>query len=127
MIFPRLIEQPALGNPVKIDQGGDAVDDFLYYGDLAQALVRCCFAAGPLLPFYHVGSGQGLQLKDLAKAVLNRLPEAQIEIGPGPAFIPRPPNYHCVLDFSAARRDFGYEPGSPQEWVDSFLARTNGR
>ena len=37
MIFPRLIEQPALGNPVKIDQGGDAVDDFLYYGDLAQA------------------------------------------------------------------------------------------
>ena len=127
MIFPRLIEQPALANPVKIDQGGDAVDDFLYYGDLAQALVRCCFAAGPLLPFYHVGSGQGLQLKDLAKAVLNRLPEAQIEIGPGPAFIPRPPNYHCVLDFSAARRDFGYEPGSPQEWVDSFLARTNGR
>jgi nucleoside-diphosphate-sugar epimerase len=118
-----LVELPWAGRSVRIAVGGDAVDDFVYYSDLARGLVQACFAVGDLQPVYHLSSGVGLTLHDIADAVRLRIPAADIEIGGGPIFNGLDHNLHCVLAIDAARRDLGFRPTTLLEWVDDYLAR----
>ena len=51
-------------------------------------------------------------------------PEAEIEIGPGPAYAPPgvPPG-NCVLDITRARQELGFEPHfGPVEMVRDYVA-----
>ena len=112
---------------VRVERGGDARDDLVSYEDLARGLVQLCFAPGPLLPVYHLATGVGSSLHDLADAVRRRIPAADIEIGPGFVFNGLDHNVHCVLDIDAARADIGYDPHDLGASVDAYLARLSGR
>jgi UDP-glucose 4-epimerase len=118
-----LVERPWAGRSARIAAGGDAVDDFVYYADLARGLVQACFVTGELRPVYHLSSGVGLTLHDIADEVRRRIPSADIEIGPGPIFNGLDHNLHCVLSIDAARRDLSFRPTTLPEWVDDYLGR----
>lgn len=103
-----MIERAMRGETTRIAQGGDERDDMLYVKDVAQAVAKACTAA-TWSHFYNIGTGYGSLLSDLADAVREIYPEADIEIGPGRDYMGYPGTYG-VMDISRARRELGYEP-----------------
>jgi UDP-glucose 4-epimerase len=107
----KIIENAMLGKPVRIESGGDGKDDCIYVRDVADGLVRACFADGVTHRLFHLGTGKGVTLRDFANAVHEIYPRADIEIGPGIDYR-SDVGYHfdCVFDISRARSELGFEP-----------------
>lgn len=118
-----IAESLVAGVPVRIAHGGDAVDDFSDYADLAGALVTAATIETDLQAVYHVASGRPHTLGDIAEAVRERIPDADIEIGPGTDFFGLDHNLQCVLAIDEAQRDLGYHPRSLGAWVDAYIDR----
>jgi UDP-glucose 4-epimerase len=106
----RLVEDPVVGKPVRIAQGGDQLDDMVYVDDVAEALVLAALA--PRLGFgaYNIASGKGQTIRQFADAVRAVVPGADIEVGPGLNPLGFDVHYYAIFDISRARDDFGWTP-----------------
>lgn len=109
-VHSKLIENAILGQPAHLPQGADQKDDLVYVGDVAQGIVRALLAERPQHRIFNIGTGEGHTLGDLASAIREIYPSAQIDIGPGldPMGLGVP--YYSVLDISRARTELGYSP-----------------
>jgi UDP-glucose 4-epimerase len=118
----RLIADALAGRPVHIDRGGDQIDDLIYVGDVADAVVATTTAAGPLSPLYNVSTGVAITLRDFAAAVAAAIPGAEIEVGPGHQYM-GPDFVYGVLDPSLAAAELGFRAGrDPAAGVRRFAA-----
>src|SRR5215212_3181849 len=104
----RLIEAAARGEPCHLPRGAEQRDDMIYHADVAQGVLRACFA--PALPhrLFHLGSGRGTSYGEFIAAVQRQVPGADVTIGPG--VDPYGRQSYCLFDIGRVRRELGYEP-----------------
>lgn len=117
-IFNCIIENAMLGKPTKI-RGGNAKGDWVYHKDVAKGIALACFAKKLEHRIFHLGTGRGVTLVDLANTIRKIIPEAVIEIGPGLY-----PYYRggWVFDTSRAREELGFTPDySLEEGVKDYI------
>jgi len=106
----RMVEDPVNGKPVRLERGGDQLDDIVYVDDVAESLVLALVAKRLNHPAYNIGSGKGQTLRQFADAVRAAVPAADIEVGPGLNPMGFDVHYYAILDISRARDDLGYAP-----------------
>ena len=105
-----IVEDAVAGRPVRIKQGGDQGDDYLYVRDAAAAIVAAALHKEPLAhSIYNIGSGKARTLFEYAKLVQDLVPEADIEIGPGLDPMGFGVSYYSALNSNRAKKDFGFE------------------
>ena len=109
-VTSQIVENPANGLPFRLPQGGDEKDDFVYNKDSAYGIYLACIAQNPNSRVYNIGTGVGVTLNDVARVIRKRLPNADIEIGPGLNFLGMPYPASSVYDISRARAELGYSP-----------------
>lgn len=109
-VVSQIIENALAGKPTIVPRGGEQKEDFVYNKDVANAIVLACQAQELKHHTFHIGSGQGATLLDVASIVKRLIPGAAIEIGPGLDFIGMPLKSHCIFDISRAKSGLGYEP-----------------
>jgi UDP-glucose 4-epimerase len=105
------------GEPIQVWGDGEVVRDYLYVGDVAEALLKAAAYAGAQRIF-NIGAGRGYSLNQLLarlEALLGRAIER--------AYLPARPfdTPINVLDISRARAELEW---TPQTSLDSGLART---
>lgn len=89
----------------------ETVRDYVYVGDIVDALITVHRSAGPLPPIVNVGSGHGTSLGELAEIVLGVVsdPTLTLEVRPARAFdLSR--NW---LDIQLAARTLDWRPRTP--------------
>lgn len=117
-----MIADAAAGRPVRIESGGDQVDDLIYSADAAAGIVAATLAPGPVSPLYNVSTGAGTTLRDFAAAVTAAIPGAEIEVGPGLEYM-GPDFVYGILDPTLAREELGFEaPADHTANTRRFLA-----
>jgi UDP-glucose 4-epimerase len=104
----RLIADALAGRPVRIEGGGDQVDDLIYVTDAAAGIVAAALHPGALAPLYNLSTGVGISLRDFAAGVAAAIPGAEIEVGPGLEYM-GPDFVYGVMDPSLARGELGFE------------------
>jgi UDP-glucose 4-epimerase len=104
----KLIENPFYGEPVTIPVGGDQVDDMIYAQEAARGVVAALLA--PTLPnsIYNIATGRGYTLHDVARAVRQYYPNAEISIGDGLNYLGSSVNYSGILSPERAQHDLGF-------------------
>jgi UDP-glucose 4-epimerase len=107
-LLSRLIEDAIAGRPVRIERGGDQVDDMIWVGDAAAGVAAAALAPGRLAPLYNLSTGVPTTLREFAAGVGAAFPTATIEVGGGDEYM-GPDFIYGVLDPSLARRDLGFE------------------
>ena len=105
-----IIENPFRGEPFHHAYGAAAKDDFIYNKDFAYGVYLATIAEKVPSRVYNIGSGEGHSLDDIAVAVRKKIPNADIEIGPGDNFFGTPYSLHGVYDTSRARNELGFTP-----------------
>jgi UDP-glucose 4-epimerase len=105
----RLIATALAGRPVRIEAGGDQVDDLMYVADAAAGIVAAALHPGALAPLYNLSTGVGISLHDFAAGVAAAIPGAEIEVGPGLEYM-GPDFVYGVMDPALAHADLGFEP-----------------
>jgi UDP-glucose 4-epimerase len=122
-VTSQIIEAPAHGRPFHLKQGGDEKDDFIYNKDSALGIYLATVAEQVEGRVYNIGSGIGRTLNDFADVLRRRLPNADIEIGPGLNFLGVAKPLAGIYDISRARKELGYEPQYDLERaIDDYLA-----
>jgi UDP-glucose 4-epimerase len=106
----RIIEGAYRGEPVRVPQGGDQLDDLIYNRDAALGLVCAAWAERPTSGVYSIGTGRAHSLRDIAAAVRRYFPDADIEVGPGLDFKGLGRDSCSVYDTTRARTEIGFEP-----------------
>jgi len=109
----RIIENSVKGLKTQIAQGREQKIDVVYVKDVAEAVTLACLKPKPKASVFHIGSGEGTTLQDLADEIQKYFPKAAIEIGPGIDFLGTNRHHYCVLDISRARKGLGYIPKFP--------------
>jgi UDP-glucose 4-epimerase len=103
------LDRALRGQPIQIWGDGSVVRDYLYVGDVAEALVKAAsFEGEPCI--FNIGSGMGLSLNDLVAEIRNltgRNIEVQYTAGRN---VDVPAN---VLDCSRAREHLGWRARTP--------------
>ncbi len=110
------VRRALAGEPLEVFGSGTKVQDFVYIEDVVEA-IRLALR-GTASGVYHVGSGEGTNVVDLAKQV------SEIFSG-GRALVVRRPDLPgeettLCLDISKARRDLGYRPRSLAEGLLAY-------
>jgi UDP-glucose 4-epimerase len=109
-LLSRIIEDAYFGRPTRVERGAEQRDDYLYVKDVATATVAAALHEGPLgHHVYNIGTGRGVALEDVAQAVRDAVPGADIAVGPGLDPMGFGVSYYSVLDCTRARRDLGFE------------------
>lgn len=124
-----IVEDAVAGRPVRIKQGGDQGDDYLYVRDAASAIVAAALHNAPLPhSIYNVGSGQARSLFEFAELVRSLVPDADIEIGPGLDPMGFGVSYYSALNSDRAKEDFGFEApalaSALHDYVQTLKERT---
>lgn len=105
----KMIENAMLGKETVIPQGGDARDDMVYVKDCAHAFVLGCFVKNVPHHVYHIGTGKGYSLQELADGIKELYPKAVFKIGSGSTYL-KEGGMCCVMDISLAKTELGYVP-----------------
>jgi UDP-glucose 4-epimerase len=110
-----LIETVLAGRPVEIWGDGKVVRDFLYIGDLAEAMIAASLYDGPQTVL-NVGSGIGRSVLEVVGSVCDAL-------GRPPARVVHKPSRGAdvpvnVLDITRTRATLGWTPWT--EWADGL-------
>lgn len=108
-LHSKIIESAMLGKPLKIPQGGDEKVDMIYVRDVANGVVKACFAENMAHRVFHIGTGKGESFRHLIEILDSIYGKVPIEIGPGLKPI-GPLQYYLVYDIDRARRELGYSP-----------------
>jgi UDP-glucose 4-epimerase len=109
-IHSRLIENALLGVATTVEHGGDERDDIVYVRDVAQAIGLAAVTPLRGASVYNIGQGRAFGLQDMAAAIRQRCPGADITVGPGYDFMNVGFGAYQVLDISKAERELGYRP-----------------
>ncbi len=127
----RMVEDPVEGRPVRLEKGGEQLDDIIYVDDVAESLVLAALAARLNHEAYNIASGRGQTLRQFADAVRANVPGADIEVGPGLNPMGFDVHYYAIMDISRASADFGYAPrfglvDGVRDYVESLRAMRAG-
>jgi UDP-glucose 4-epimerase len=106
-VLSRLLDDAVAGRPVRIERGGEQVDDMMWIGDAAAGIIAAATSPRPLSPLYNISTGVGRTLHAFADGVRTALPDATIEIGPGLDYM-GPGFVYGVLDATLAREELGF-------------------
>jgi UDP-glucose 4-epimerase len=111
-----MLRKAIAGESLKLPYGGHTFCDFVYVGDVCDAIFKSV-ASGKSLTF-NISYDKGYFMKEAAAAVMRTISGATIELGPGiwpskGVEIPRhgismPTNRH--MDNSLAKKEIGYHP-----------------
>ena len=104
----RLVEAAARGEPSRLARGAEQRDDMIYHADVAQGVLRACFAPRLEHRLFHLGSGRSTSYGEFAAAIARQVPGADVSVGPG--LDPYGRQSYCVFDVSRARDELGYAP-----------------
>ena len=105
-----MVENAVRGLPAHFPKGGDQRQDWVYYKDIAQAVVKAC-EAGPLThQVFNIGSGIAASFSEFADGVRAAVPGADVAIGPGLNPFETSYDAYWVLDIGRARDELGYRP-----------------
>ena len=122
-MLSQIVENPVRGLTVDVPRGGEQHDDIMYTLEVAQGIVTICLASGPVSAVLHLDSGELVTLRDIAAAVKEVIPGADISIGDGLDYMGYGGIY-CRLDGSRARKETGYAPRFDlRGWVKDYIAR----
>jgi UDP-glucose 4-epimerase len=125
-VLSRLLDDALAGREVRIEHGGDQVDDMIWVGDAAAGIIAAALAPGPLAPLYNIATGVPMTLRKFAAGIRAVLPDADIEIGPGLDYM-GPGFVYGVLDATLAREELGFvadaDPASGTRRFAAALAR----
>lgn len=125
-IHGRIIENAAKGVETKIPRGRDQKTDVVYIKDVAKAITTACFRPELKGRVYHIGSGEGTTLIDLAREVKKFFPSAIIEVGPGVDYLGDNRSHYCVFDITRAREELGFTPQFPiGKGVEDYIRNLN--
>lgn len=117
-VVAAFIDAAVHGRPISVMGDGSSVRDYVYVGDVAEAMVRAAHAPGLAERAFNIGSGRGRSLNEVAAAV-ERVSGRPLERAALPA---RPGDVPAVvLDIARAREVLGWQPATP--W-DTALERT---
>lgn len=105
----RLVEDPFAGIPVRLERGGDQLDDMIYVDDIAEAITIALLKDEVHYDAYNIASGEGHTLREFAAAVKHEIPGADIAIGDGPAYYAGV-HSHAIFDITRAKTDLGWAP-----------------
>jgi UDP-glucose 4-epimerase len=125
-VMSRIIENPAHGLPIKIEQGGDDKDDFIYNKDSALGIYLATVADKVKSCVYNIGTGVGVTLRDFERVIKKHIPNAVMEIGSGLNFYGFAYSATSVYDISRAKSELGYAPEYDLErGIADYLAALN--
>jgi UDP-glucose 4-epimerase len=105
----RIVEDPFIGKPFHLPDGGDQLDDIIYVDDIAEAIVLATLKDKLAYDAYNIASGEGHTLREFAAAVRAAIPGADVEIGPGTRSYGPTHNY-AIFDITRAKTDLGWTP-----------------
>lgn len=127
MLIPGMIEGAARGETISVE-GADELNDWIYFGDVANGLVDAVEADEFSYPVYHIGTGRLRSVADFATILKERFPEASIEVSGGRNPQGQEHPMYARLDISRAISDLGYEPRYDlQAGIDDYLERLDDR
>jgi len=106
-IIRTLIEDALAKRPTRVPFGADFHRQFIHVEDAANALILGLDAGDLPRRIYTVTGGSYLTLGEIGNVVKMILPDADIEMQPGPDPVDE---VHRRFDISAVRCDLGYEP-----------------
>ncbi len=109
-VTSQIVENPFHGLPFHHPAGGDAKDDFVYNKDSALGIYLAATAQRLRSRVYNIGSGVGRTLNDFAGLLRQKIPGADIKIGPGLNFLGAPYQPHGIYDVTRARDELGFRP-----------------
>jgi len=95
------------GEPYALAEGGDQLVEYIHVEDAADAGIAAATVAGLRQDVYNITGDRQVSIAQAADVVRALVPDARIEIGPGP--IPTL-DRQGRQDITAAGRDLGYRP-----------------
>lgn len=111
-VVAAFIDAAVQGRPISVMGDGSSVRDYVYVGDVAEAMVRAAHAPTLAQRVLNIGSGRGRSLNEVAAAV-ERVSGRPLERTRTPA---RPGDVPAVvLDIARARDILGWRPATPWE------------
>jgi UDP-glucose 4-epimerase len=105
-VIPRFIRALKHDEPVPVYGDGGQTRDFTYVGNVVEANLKACFAAGAPGGRFNIGCGEQISLLDLARGMAQAMGKTlRVEHLPARAGDVR----HSLADISRARAVLGYE------------------
>lgn len=98
-----LLEKPAHGQPARVP-AGDGLVNWQHVEDAAQAVLLALRRPGPTPSRVFNTGGEPLRVREAAAVVQRLLPDARLEVEPGPA------EGIARLSIERARKELGYAP-----------------
>lgn len=108
-LIPDAIEGAMQGQEVVLP-GGDELNDWAYFGDIATGLADAVDADTLSYSTYNVATGEGKSMHDFATVLREECPQASITVKDGRNPQNKAHPQAAVLDISRAREDLDYEP-----------------
>ncbi len=108
--YGQLIEKVMGGEQVRLPEGGEQINDTVYVGDVARAILFALRAEGLKQWVFNIGSGKGSTPREFGRVLKDMFPESDLEIGPGQSRLGRAKQSYCIFNIAAAREQLGYEP-----------------
>jgi UDP-glucose 4-epimerase len=102
-----MIKAAAAGKTFALEEGADQKFHFVHVEDVARAALLAVKAAGGDQRVVNISGGPQVRLADVREKVLAQLPQAVIELGPGPI---TGWDQQGPFDIAAANRLIGYQP-----------------
>ncbi len=107
-LIPRSVIYLKLGRPIELHGGGEAVKSYMHIRDVSRG-ERAVLERGRLGDIYHLSPDQGIAVRDVVRAICDKLGRAFDEacrpVGERPG-----QDAAYVIDSSAARKQFGWRP-----------------
>ena len=95
----------------QLSSGGDHYFHFIHVEDVARAAILAADAPHPRGPVFNISGGTHVTMQEAAQMVRKLVPQARIEIGPGPWHLDRQGPWSTT----AAESELGYRPEIPLE------------
>ena len=108
-LSPMLMVESAIdGRPYRLPSGRDHMYELIYVDDVAEALFLCYKIQAPQYRVFNIGSGRLTRLSELADLTRKLVPDAIIELGPGP--LGGMGGGGTPLDVTRAEKVLGFKP-----------------
>lgn len=112
-IINRFIHLALQGDTLTLFGDGSQVRDYIYIGDLVDALLLLGDSDGSDGRVYNVGSGAGMRMTDVAHLIVQIARSGRIEHAPWPPLAEQIETGDFVADISRVRDELGWAPRVP--------------